>query len=266
MKKILSLVLALAMILMVAAPAMADASLTDLQGRGKLVLGLDDSFPPMGFRDENNEIVGFDIDLAKVVCEKLGVELQLQPIDWSAKEMELQSGNIDCIWNGMSRTPEREEGMALSLDYMNNQLVFLCNNPENQTRADLAGKVLAVQTGSFADGVINGEDMAELKGTLGEVRGYPDYLTAIMDMQNGNVDAVLIDLVVANYRMAGLNDDALFTTDPMMDDLYCVGFRKEDVALRDAVNAALIEMQAAGQVDEIAKVWFGENISIIPAE
>ncbi len=265
MKKVLLMVLALAMVFALAVPALADGSLDALKGRGKLILGLDDSFPPMGFRDENNEIVGFDVDLAREVCARLGVELVLQPIDWSAKELELSTGNIDCIWNGMSRTAEREASMALSLDYMNNKIVVLTNNAEFKAKEDLAGKVMAVQAGSFAEEVINDEKYADYKASLAEVRAYPDYLTCIMDLQNGNVDGVLIDLVVANDRRAGLGDASLFTMDNLADDLFCVGFRKEDVALRDAANAALIAMQAEGKVDEIAKVWFGENISIIPA-
>ena len=266
MSKWVAMALALVMMLAMAGAATAeDASLADLQARGKLVLGLDESFPPMGFRDEDNQIVGFDIDLAKEVCARLGVELVLQPIDWDTKEMELDSGNVDCIWNGMSRTEEREAAMALSIDYMNNQMVFLCNNEAYQSRADLAGKVLAVQNGSYAQKMMEREDQAELAASMGEVRGYPDYLTAIMDMQNGNVDAVLIDVVVANYRIAGLGDAALFTMDPVEDDLYCIGFRKADEALRDAVNETLVAMQADGAVEAIANVWFGENISIIPA-
>ncbi len=266
MKRTLIMVLAIVMVFALAVPAMADGSLDALKDRGKLVLGLDDSFPPMGFRDENNEIVGFDIDLAKEVCARLGVELVLQPIEWSAKEMVLASGEIDCIWNGMSRTAEREASMALSCDYMNNKIVVMCNNAAYQAKEDLAGKVLAVQSGSFAEEVINDPKYAEYKASLGEVRGYPDYLTCIMDLQNGNVDGVLIDLVVANYRMAGLGDASLFTMDNLEDDLYCIGFRKDDLALRDAVNEILVGMQKDGKVEEIAKVWFGENISIIPAE
>ncbi|MDL2207039.1 amino acid ABC transporter substrate-binding protein [Eubacteriales bacterium OttesenSCG-928-N13] len=265
MKRVLALVLAMMMLL--GGVAMADGSLQALTDRGQFILGLDDSFPPMGYRDENNDIVGFDIDLAREVCARLGVELVLQPIDWSAKEMELAAGNIDCIWNGMSSTPARQESMSCSINYMNNMIVFLTNNEANQSRADLVGKVVAVQTGSFAEEVLTTyEEYEEYKASLAEVRGYPDYLTAIMDMKNGNVDAILIDLVVANFRMASLNDPSLFTMDNLADDLYCIGFRKEDVALRDKVNEVLVEMQKDGKVDEIAATWFGENISIIPAE
>lgn len=267
MKKTIGLVLAMAMLFALCAGALADGSLDAIKAKGSFILGLDDSFPPMGYRNEDNEIVGFDIDLAKEVTSRLGVELVLQPIDWGAKELELSSGNIDCIWNGMSSTPARQESMSCSLNYMNNKIVFMAGNPEYQSREDLVGKVVAVQAGSFAEEVLTTyEAYAEYMASLKEVRTYPDYLSAIMDMQNGNVDAILIDLVVANFQMANLKDESLFTMDNLEDDLYCIGFRKEDVALRDAVNGVLVEMAKDGAVDAIAAKWFGENISIIPAE
>ena len=120
-----------------------------------LVMGLDDSFPPMGFRDDNEEIVGFDVDVAKAVAEKMGVELKLQPIDWAAKEQELNTGNIDCIWNGFTKTPEREEAMTLSMPYMKNtQVVVVLADSDINTIADLAGKSVAVQGGSSAEDAI----------------------------------------------------------------------------------------------------------------
>lgn len=267
MKRFLAMLLAAMMVAVMAVPAMAeDNSLQKVLDKGKLILGLDDSFPPMGYRDENNEIVGFDIDLAKEVCARLGVELTLQPIDWDAKEMELSSGNIDCIWNGMSDTQERQASMACSMDYLNNKIVFLANDPAIKSRDDLVGKKVAVQTGSYAEEVLEqDEQYADYYKSLGEVLAYQDYLTAIMDLQNGNVQAVLIDLVVANYEITQIGDKSLFTVDSLADDYYCVGFRKEDVALRDKVNETLKAMAADGKVDEICQKWFGANISLIAA-
>jgi polar amino acid transport system substrate-binding protein len=247
--------------------ALADGSLEAIKEKGVLILGLDDSFPPMGYRNEDNEIVGFDIDLATAVCERLGVELVLQPIDWATKELELDAGNIDCIWNGMSRTPGREEAMTLSMDYMNNKIVLLVNDPAYSAKEDLEGKVVAVQSGSYAQDVLESEQYADYRATLKEVRdAYADYLTAIMDLQNGNVDAIAIDLVVANFRIAEIGDASLFTIDNLEDDLYCIGFRKADVALCDAVNQALKDMAADGTLDAICNEWFGANISLVTAE
>ncbi len=268
MKRLIAMLLAAMLVMMMAVPALAeDESLAKIQEKGKFILGLDDSFPPMGYRDENNEIVGFDIDLAKEVCARLGVELVLQPIDWDAKEMELSSGNIDCIWNGMSDTAERQEAMALSMDYLNNKIVFLVKDPALKGREDLVGKKVAVQSGSYAEELLEkNADFADYYKSLGEVLAYPDYLTAIMDLQNGNVEAVLIDQVVANYEIKQIGDTSLFTIDNLEDDFYAIGFRKEDVALRDKVNETLKAMAKDGKVDEICQKWFGSNISLITAE
>mgnify|MGYP000933601050 CR=1 FL=1 len=266
MKRLLAVLLAAMLVMMMAVPALAeDDSLKKIQEKGKFILGLDDSFEPMGYRDENNEIVGFDIDLAKEVCARLGVELVLQPISWDAKEMELSSGNIDCIWNGMSDTPERQEAMALSMDYLNNKMVFLAKDPAIKGREDLVGKKVGVQSGSYAQELLEGADFADYYKSLGEVLGYADYPTAIMDLQNGNIEAVLIDQVVANYKLKDLGDSSLFTVDSLADDFYAIGFRKEDIALRDAVNETLKAMAKDGKVAEISTKWFGSDISLIAA-
>lgn len=267
MKKIMALALAFTLLFALGAGALADGSLDAVKEKGQFILGLDDNFPPMGYRNEDNEIVGFDIDLASEVCARLGVELVLQPIEWAVKELELSGGNIDCIWNGMSRNPEREASMTLSMDYLNNQIVLMVNNSEYKTKEDLAGKVVAVQSGSFAEDVLQYETYAEYVASLKEVRSYPDYLTAIMDLQNGNVDAVAIDQVVANYRIISLNDESLFVIDSLEDDLYCIGFRKEDAELCEAVNQALKDMAADGTLDAICEKWFeGTVSSLITAE
>lgn len=265
MKKILALVLA--MMLCVASFAYAESEDNSLQAildKGTLVLGLDATFAPMGFTDEDGNIVGYDIDLALAVCEKLGVELVVQPIDWAAKEMELNSGNIDVIWNGMSITDDRQESMSLTQAYMNNQIVLLVNNPEYTCKEDLEGKIMGVQSGSFAEEVLEEyEDYAEYYESLEEVMPYEDYIVAIMDLQNGQIDGIMIDLVVANFLLNNLEDESLVIIDTFEDDLYAAGFRKEDVALRDKVDEILLELANDGTIAQIADVWFGEDISLI---
>ena len=162
------------------------------------ILGLDDSFPPMGYRDANNEVVGFDIDLAKAVCEKLGWNLIIQPIDWDAKEMELNAGNIDCIWNGFTLTEERMETMSCSAPYMKNeQVVVVMADSEYQSMDDLAGKTLALQTGSSAEEAL---DAAEsFKASLGNVNTFTDNMTCFMELEQGSSDAVLVDSIVAGW-------------------------------------------------------------------
>ncbi len=128
-----------------------EMSLENVKKKGVFVLGLDDSFPPMGFRNEANEIVGFDIDLAAEVAKRLGVSLSVQPIDWAAKEQELNTGKIDCIWNGFTMTPEREKALCFTKPYLDNaQVVIVRSDSGYKTLADLAGKTVGLQAGSSA--------------------------------------------------------------------------------------------------------------------
>lgn len=264
MKKLFTVALILMMLACGFAHA-EDASIQYIQDKGTFILGLDDSFPPMGFRDENNDIVGFDIDVAKVVAEKLGVEFVAQPISWDAKELELNAKNIDCIWNGMSITPEREASMAMTFPYLNNQMIFYVKADSGiATLEDLAGKVVAVQNGSYAEELLNG-DYADLAATFdGAILGYDEYLTALMDLQTGGCDAVLVDLVVGEYKVSGMGAEDLVAGPALADDNYGIGFRKEDAALRDKVQELLIEMKADGTLAEICKKWFTDDITVVP--
>ena len=164
----------------------------------EFILGLDDSFPPMGYRNEQNEIVGFDIDVANAVCEKLGWTLVVQPIDWDANMMELNAGNIDCIWNGMTLTPERLEAMTCSDPYMKNEQVIVVRADSEYTSLEsLAGKSLALQTGSSAENAL--EAATDFKASLGQVNSFKDNLTCFMDLEQGSSDAVLVDSIVAGW-------------------------------------------------------------------
>ena len=145
-----------------------DTSLADVQAKGELVMGLDDSFPPMGFRDEDQNIVGFDVDVAKEVAAKMGVELKLQPIDWNSKEQELSTGNVDCLWNGFTKTEQRDKEMNLSEPYMKNtQVVVVLADSGINSIADLAGKVVDVQSGSSAELAI--DNMPDFKDSVKEL-------------------------------------------------------------------------------------------------
>ncbi len=174
-----------------------DQSLQKVKDKGQLVLGLDASFPPMGFTDENNEIVGFDIDLAEEVCKRLGVTLVKQPINWDAKEMELDGGKIDCIWNGMTITDERVEAMFIPKAYVANaQIVIVPKGSDVTTVAGMEGKKVGLQKGSSALEALQGNAVYE---KVGEVIEYEDNVTCYLDLKAGRVDAMVVDEIVGRY-------------------------------------------------------------------
>lgn len=242
-----------------AAPA-ADTSLEDIMQRGVFILGLDASFPPMGFEDESGAIVGFDIDLAKEVASRMGVELELQPIDWKAKELELNNKNIDLIWNGMSITPERQESMLMSPAYMENkQIVVVLKDSEIQKLVDLKDKDVAVQDGSSAQSALAAD--ADLLASIKQI-DFKDNVTALMDLKNGQVDALAVDSVVADYYTSQDPDTFRILDEALAPEQYGIGFRKGEQAFADAVQAALDEMKTDGTFEKISMQWFGRNVAL----
>ena len=239
-----------------------DNSLEYIKGKGNLILGLDDSFPPMGYRDENNEIVGFDIDVAKEVCKRLGVKLVLQPIDWNAKEQELATKQIDCIWNGFTVTEERKKSLTFSDAYVNNaQVLIVLNDSAYKTLDDLKGKTVGLQAGSSASDAL--DDSPAFKASLKGVIELKDNLTALMDLQAGGCDAVLMDLLVANYAIKQSAKPMRILDEGLANEEYAVGFRLGEKALADAVTKAMKDMAADGTMAKIATQWFGADITVI---
>ncbi len=219
------------------------------------ILGLDDSFPPMGYRDENNEIVGFDIDLAREVCKRLNWELKLQPISWNAKEQELKTEAIDCIWNGLSVSPERQEQMLLSDSYMtNNQVAVVLADSDMNSLDDLAGKQVVAQNGSTASEAI--DDNQEFKDSLGEVILLEDNVQAMLDLATSGSDAVIMDEVVARYYMKQHEGEYKILDGVLAEEEYAIAFRKDDTETCDAVNQTLKEMEEDGTIAEISSRWF----------
>ena len=179
-----------------AAPA-DDKSLETIKANGKFIVGLDDSYPPMGFRDEKNEIVGFDIDLAKEVAKRMGVEVEFQPIDWDSKELELNSGKIDCIWNGMTITDERIANMFFAKPYIaNEQIIIVPSSSGITAKAQLEGKVIGLQKGSSSLDALTADPVSE---KVKEIVEYPDNVSAYMDLQAGRIDVFVVDSVVGRY-------------------------------------------------------------------
>lgn len=235
----------------------ADQSLQKVLDKNELVVGLDIAFPPMGFQDENNEIVGFDIDLAKEVGKVLGVNVQLKPIDWKSKEMELKSGKVDLLWNGYTITDERKKEVLFSDPYLaNKQIIIVKADSPIQAKADITSGKVGLQTGSTAEDAIQADSIYEqIKGNL---MMYDDNNTAMMDLDAGRVESVVVDEVVGKYYLSKHEGQYRILDEDFGDEQYGIGFRMEDKALRDAVQEALDTIKTNGVGDEISEKWFGE--------
>jgi len=239
-----------------------DDSLTKVKAAGTLILGLDSAFPPMGFINDKNEIVGFDIDLAREVTSRMGVELKLQPIDWSSNILELNSGNIDCIWNGFSISEERKAEVNFTDAYMQNrQVVIVRGDSGINTLADMAGKTLCLQAGSSASDALASN--ADFKASLKEVVELSDNVTAFMELEGKTSDAILMDEIVAAYYITQNAKDYKILDESLADEQYGVGFRLADQSLRDEVNNQLKAMAADGTLAEISNTWFGKDVTVI---
>ena len=233
-----------------------------LTQRGVFVLGLDDSFPPLGFRDDNNNIVGYDIDLAKEVAKRLGVEFKAQPIDWDAKEMELETGKIDCIWNGFTITEERIQALSFTAAYLNNDQVLVVRDDSGiNSLEDMKGKIVGIQSGSSAQEAVDDND--SFANSLSNLIMFKDNITALNDLEIGGVDGVVMDSVVANYSIAQTKKAFKVIDEPLANEGYGIAFRKTEPELRDKVWSILKEMQSDGTVTAIGQKWFGKDISVI---
>lgn len=242
------------------AAANGDTSLQDILDKGVFVVGLDDSFPPMGYRDEEGNLTGFDVELAQAVAEQMGLTADLQAIDWKAKELELDGGNIDVIWNGYTITPERLEAVLMSEPYMENtQVIVVPADSDIKTLADLAGKKVAVQDGSSAQEAIAANE--ELAESIGEQIDFKDNVTALMDVSSGQTDALAVDSVVANYYLAQRPGEFVVLEETLAPEEYGIGFRKADQAFHDAVEQALSELRDSGKATELSTKWFGQDVT-----
>tara|TARA_B100000614_G_scaffold245338_1_gene250344 strand:+ start:968 stop:1780 length:813 start_codon:yes stop_codon:yes gene_type:complete len=236
-----------------------DNSLQYILDKGELVLGLDDSFPPMGFRNDDGEIVGFDIDLAREVATRMGVELRLQPIDWDSKVLDLNSRDIDVIWNGLTITDERREQITFSKPYIaNRQIVIVQADSGITTKADLAGAVVGLQLGSSAQDAVEGEPA--VLDSFAELARYQDNVQALLDLEVGRIDAVVVDEILGRYYIAQRPGSFAVAEEYFAEEEYGIGFRKGENAFRDRVDEILDEMVADGTAAEISRSWFGEDI------
>ena len=228
---------------------------------GTLIVGFDQDFPPMGFVGDNGEYTGFDLELAQEVAKRPGLEYKAQPIAWDSKDMELESGNIDCIWNGFTMTG-REDDYTWTEPYMANQQVFVvANDSDINSQADLAGKIVEVQADSSAEAAL--KEAPELTATFKELLTTADYNTAFMDLEQGAVDAIAMDVIVAGYQIQQRNADFKILDDSLSEEEYGVGFKKGNTELRDKVQSTLEEMAEDGTLQEVSEKWFSKDVTTI---
>ena len=231
---------------------------------GTLIVGFDQDFPPMGFVGDDGEYTGFDLELAQEVAKRLGLEYKAQPIAWDSKDMELESGNIDCIWNGFTMTG-REDDYTWTEPYMANQQVFVvANDSDINSQADLAGKIVEVQADSSAEAAL--KEAPELTATFKELLTTADYNTAFMDLEQGAVDAIAMDVIVAGYQIQQRNADFKILDDSLSEEEYGVGFKKGNTELRDKVQSTLEEMAEDGTLQEVSEKWFSKDVTTVGKE
>ena len=239
----------------VASTEVASTEATTDNDDTKFVVGFDASFPPYGYVDESGEYVGFDLDLAAEVATRNGWELVKTPIDWDAKDMELNSGAIDCIWNGFTING-REDKYAWSDPYVDNSQVYVVAADSGiKTVADLAGKTVLVQADSSALAALEAEDMEAVTATFAALNQVPEYNTAFLDMEAGAADAVAMDIGVAKYQVESRGDKFVILEETIATEQYGVGFALDNTALRDTVQATINEMVADGTFAKIAEEW-----------
>ena len=235
----------------------------DFQTYKKVVIGFDNTFVPMGFQDKSGKNIGFDIDLANAVFEKYGIKVEWQAINWDLKETELKNGNIDLIWNGYSKTEERESVVQFTKQYMVNEQVIVVKKSKNiKSISQLKDKVLGAQNGSSGYDTFS-EKPEVLKNIVknNDATQYESFNEALIDLENDRIDALLIDRVYANYYLKQQNklDDYSILNAGYDSEAFAVGARKADITLVNKINEAFYELYKTGKFQEISNKWFGED-------
>jgi polar amino acid transport system substrate-binding protein len=257
MKKLLFILLA---ILLVGCQAkeveVGDNSLNNIVEKGKMIVGFTE-YPPMGFK-ENGEITGFDIDIAKAVGEKLGVDIEFVYIDWDAKVLELEAGNIDMIWNGLTITEDRKKEILFSKPYFNNRIVILTlKDSMINSINDLAEMNVGVELQSSGQSALESSVVFE---SIEEMVKYTTITEAVLDLKAGGIDAIVADEIFARYAVSKEVDAYKIPDDVFNSENYGIGFRLEDVALRDKIDQIIDELAEDGTALEISLKWFGEDL------
>lgn len=232
---------------------------------GVFTVGFDAEYPPYGYKDENGEYTGFDLELAQAVCDKEGWELEKKPINWDSKDLELNSGSIDCIWNGFTMNG-REDDYTFSIPYVDNSQVIVVSETSGiKSLSDLAGKTVGVQAASAALDVLQG-DQKELSDTFASLNEFSDYNTAFNELKAGALDALAIDIGVANYQIESRGDGYVVLDETLNSEKYAVGFKKGNQTLADIVSNDIVELAEDGTVAELAEKYGISDMISISAE
>lgn len=257
MKKYMTLIIISIIALLVVTGCGSSKTTGESGGKDVLVIGVDDKFAPMGFRDENNNLTGFDIEYAKAAAEHMGMEVKFQPIDWKTKETELSSGRIDLIWNGYTITDERKGKVLFTKPYLKNaQVIATLADSDIAKLKDLSGKKIGLQALSSASDALNAN---AISSEIKSVSEYADNVLALSDLKSGRVDAVVIDEVVINYYMSKDEGTFKILDESLAPEEYGVGVKKGNEELLEKLQAALDKMNEDGSASKISTKWFGED-------
>ncbi len=236
-----------------------DNSLNDVKNKKELIVGLDDNFPPMGFRGNNGEIVGFDIDMAKEVGKRLGVKVTFKPVEWDGIMLSLNNKDIDVIWNGLTITDKRKEQIAFSKIYLQNkQIIMVSSKSKISKKSDLSDKSVGLQLGSSSETALAKDKT--LTNSLKQVKKYSNNTEALLDLKAGRIDAVIVDEVVGRYYASKKTGDYKVLDENLGVEDYGVGLRKTDTSLTAEIDKLLGEIKSDGTANAISKKWFGKNI------
>ena len=245
------------------------SDVTDSSSIKTFTVGFDAEYPPYGYMDDNGEYTGFDLELAQAVCDLEGWKLVKKPINWDSKDMELNSGSIDCIWNGFTMNG-REDDYTFSVPYVDNsQVIVVAENSGISTLADLAGKIVGVQAASAALDLLQSEEeggQKALADTFGSLNEFADYNTAFTELQAGALDALAIDVGVAKYQLNSRGEGFMILDETLNTEQYAIGFRKGDQELCDIVNADLQKLANDGTVAELAEKYEIADMVTLKAE
>ncbi len=240
-----------------------DFSLKAVKAAGTIIVGFDEGFPPMTFKDKKGEVVGFDIDFAREAVRRMRLKIEFKAVRWDDIIPSLNRGDVDVIWSGLNILDERQHQMSFSKPYLQNGQVILVKKGSGITRLDqLEGKKIGYEKGSTSEITLRTKEA--MQNLFGAIIDYPDNEKAMGDLEAGSIDALIVDKIMASYSVKAKPKAFFILPGEYGKELCGIGFRKSDIELRDAVDAIVDEMKKDGFLDKIAKKWFGTSAPIIP--